>query len=436
MQEDGAAGASSRICQIEVEHDDDVIEAVVAPQALVAAGIGQAYRAVVAAVGGVVAPAVVGAQRAERQAGRRPAHAVGAVEHGDQSPAAFRRDAIAFALAGPDAGPAEGAGDDKAAGAEQAAAAVSGDGSHDQPGQGRGHRPTVLSGPAVAAAGPKKSLSAKALPGNPIPDASLRGRAVGVYTVSDADSKGISVDCRHWRGRSSQYEGLIMPVRKILVVDDDDMLRESLVEQLSLYEEFEIIPAATAAKGVQTARHEPIDLVIMDVGLPDMDGREAVKLLRKSGFKAPVIMLTGQDSESDTILGLEAGANDYVVKPFRFAVLLARIRAQLRQHDQSEDAVFSIGRYTFRPSAKMLIDERNQKVRLTEKETAILKFLYRAGEKVITRDVLLHEVWGYNSGVTTHTLETHIYRLRQKIERDPSKAELLVTEAGGYKLVP
>ncbi len=227
-----------------------------------------------------------------------------------------------------------------------------------------------------------------------------------------------------------------MPARRILVVDDDDVLRDGLVEQLSLYEEFEVLQDSTAAKGVARARAEPLDLVIMDVGLPDMDGREAVKLLRKSGFKAPVIMLTGQDSESDTILGLEAGANDYVTKPFRFAVLLARIRAQLRQHEQSEDAVFTIGHYTFRPSAKMLVDEKGAKIRLTEKETAILKFLYRAGEKVITRDVLLHEVWGYNSGVTTHTLETHIYRLRQKIERDPSKAELLVTEAGGYKLVP
>jgi DNA-binding response OmpR family regulator len=227
-----------------------------------------------------------------------------------------------------------------------------------------------------------------------------------------------------------------MPARRILVVDDDDVLRDSLVEQLSLYEEFDLAEDSTAARGVARARNEPLDLVIMDVGLPDMDGREAVKLLRKGGFKAPVIMLTGQDSESDTILGLEAGANDYVTKPFRFAVLLARIRAQLRQYEQSEDAVFTIGRYTFRPSAKILIDDKGQKVRLTEKETAILKFLYRAGEKVITRDVLLHEVWGYNSGVTTHTLETHIYRLRQKIERDPSKAELLVTEAGGYKLVP
>ncbi|HZP21173.1 MAG TPA: response regulator transcription factor [Bauldia sp.] len=227
-----------------------------------------------------------------------------------------------------------------------------------------------------------------------------------------------------------------MAARKILVVDDDDALRESLVEQLSLYEEFETDSEATAGKGIAKARQGHVDLVVMDVGLPDMDGREAVKILRKGGFRAPIILLTGQTSESDTILGLEAGANDYVTKPFRFAVLLARIRAQLRQHEQSEDAVFTIGRYTFRPSAKMLVDERGQKVRLTEKETAILKYLYRAGEKVIGRDVLLHEVWGYNSGVTTHTLETHIYRLRQKIEKDPSKAELLVTDVGGYKLVP
>ncbi len=227
-----------------------------------------------------------------------------------------------------------------------------------------------------------------------------------------------------------------MTARKILIVDDDDDLRSALTEQLSLYEEFDTLEAETATGGVQVARGEHVDLLLMDVGLPDMDGREAVKLLRKNGFKAPIIMLTGQDTDSDTILGLEAGANDYVSKPFKFAVLLARIRAHLRQHEQSEDATFSIGHYTFRPSAKILLDERGSKIRLTEKETSILKYLYRAGEKSITRDVLLHEVWGYNSGVTTHTLETHIYRLRQKIERDPSNAELLVTESGGYKLVP
>jgi DNA-binding response OmpR family regulator len=146
-------------------------------------------------------------------------------------------------------------------------------------------------------------------------------------------------------------------------------------------------------------------------------------------------MLTGHDSDSDAILGLESGANDYVTKPFKFAVLLARIRAQLRQHEQSEDAVFQLGPYTFKPAQKMLLDERERKIRLTEKETNILKYLYRAQAVVVARDVLLHEVWGYNAGVTTHTLETHIYRLRQKIEPDPSNARLLVTESGGYRLV-
>jgi DNA-binding response OmpR family regulator len=227
-----------------------------------------------------------------------------------------------------------------------------------------------------------------------------------------------------------------MTSRTILIVDDDADLREMLVEQLSLYEEFEVLEEATAAKGVQSARAGIVDLLIMDVGLPDMDGREAVKLLRKGRFKAPIIMLTGHDTDSDTILGLEAGANDYVTKPFRFAVLLARIRAQLRQHEQSEDATFTVGPYVFKPSQKLLTDAKGGKVRLTEKEASIIKYLYRADQKVVTRDVLLEEVWGYNSGVTTHTLETHVYRLRQKIERDPSNAEILVTESGGYKLVP
>ena len=224
--------------------------------------------------------------------------------------------------------------------------------------------------------------------------------------------------------------------RKILIVDDDDDLRESLKEQLSLYDEFELATAPTAGKGLEIAKGGHFDLLILDVNLPDMDGRELCKQLRKTGFKSPIIMLTGNVSDADMILGLDSGANDYVSKPFKIAVLLARIRAQLRQHEQSEDAVFTIGPFTFKPAAKQLVDEKGGKIRLTEKEASILKYLYRADEKVISRETLLHEVWGYNAGVTTHTLETHIYRLRQKIEKDPSNAELLVTEMGGYKLVP
>lgn len=224
--------------------------------------------------------------------------------------------------------------------------------------------------------------------------------------------------------------------KKILIIDDDDILRDTLREQFSLHDDFSATDAATATAGIKAVKADHADLVILDVNLPDMDGREACKIMRRNGFKGPVIMLTGQGSESDTILGLDSGANDYVTKPFRFGVLLARIRAHLRQHEQSEDAVFKVGPYTFKPSAKMLVREDNKKIKLTEKESAIIKFLYRAGEQIVSRDVLLHDVWGYNAGVTTHTLETHIYRLRQKIERDPGHAELLVTEGGGYKLVP
>lgn len=224
--------------------------------------------------------------------------------------------------------------------------------------------------------------------------------------------------------------------KKILIVDDDTTLRDALNEQFSLHDEFLIVEAANGAEGLEQAKTGHFDIILLDVGLPDSDGREICRTMRKHNVHAPVIMLTGADTDADTILGLEAGANDYVTKPFRFAVLLARIRAHLRSHEQSEDAIFKIGHYTFKPSAKMLVDEVEQKVRLTEKETSILKFLYRSGDSVVGRDILLHEVWGYNSGVTTHTLETHIYRLRQKIERDPSKAVLLVTEPGGYRLVP
>ena len=227
-----------------------------------------------------------------------------------------------------------------------------------------------------------------------------------------------------------------MGKRTILIIDDDEDLREALCEQLGLYDEFAGKAAATASEGMAAAKSDDVALAIVDVGLPDLDGREAVRLMRASGFKAPIIMLTGHTTDADTIVGLEAGANDYVTKPFRFAVLLARIRAHLRQFEQSEDATFTIGPYTFKPAAKILVEPDGRRVRLTEKETAILKFLYRAGERPITREVLLHEVWGYNSGVTTHTLETHIYRLRQKMEKNPSSAEILVTESGGYKLVP
>jgi DNA-binding response OmpR family regulator len=224
--------------------------------------------------------------------------------------------------------------------------------------------------------------------------------------------------------------------KNILIIDDDADLREALAEQLELHEEFKATEAATAAEGLRLGCEMKSDLILLDVDLPDMDGREACRKLREAGVRTPVIMLTGAATEADTVQGLEAGANDYVTKPFHVAVLLARIRAHLRSHEQSEDAVFHIGPYEFRPAAKVLIDPKNKKIRLTEKETNILKYLYRSGSKPVPREELLTEVWGYNAGVTTHTLETHVYRLRQKIEPNPGEAKLLVTEAGGYRLQP
>jgi len=226
-----------------------------------------------------------------------------------------------------------------------------------------------------------------------------------------------------------------MPPRKtILIIDDDDDLRELLREQLELGGDFAVETAPNAAAGEALALRTRPCLVLLDVDLPDGDGRTVCAQLRRAGLTVPVIMLTAASSEAETILGLESGATDYVTKPFKFNVLMARIRAHLRTHEQSEDVVFHVGPYEFRPDDRILHDAKGRKLRLTDKEANILKYLYRAGSKAVTRDELLSEVWGYNANVTTHTLETHIYRLRQKIEADPAHARILITEAGGYRL--
>ncbi|HEX2581497.1 MAG TPA: response regulator transcription factor [Dongiaceae bacterium] len=222
----------------------------------------------------------------------------------------------------------------------------------------------------------------------------------------------------------------------ILLVDDDVQLRQLLAEQLAAEGDFAIIEAGNGVQGLAMAQQNPVDAIILDVGLPDDDGRAVCRKMRDAKVQAPILLLTGIDGESDTIRGLESGANDYITKPFRFAILLARLRAHLRQHDQSDAAQLIIGPYVFRPGIKTLVDPaQNKRIRLTEKETAILKFLYRAGNRPTSREKLLGEVWGYQAGISTHTLETHIYRLRQKIERDPAEATILVTDHGGYRLV-
>lgn len=224
--------------------------------------------------------------------------------------------------------------------------------------------------------------------------------------------------------------------RTILLIEDDVDLREALARQFSLQEDFKVEQAGTASDGISKAESVRPDLIILDVELPDMDGRDACRLIRKHKIMAPILMLTGQTTDPDTILGLDAGANDYIAKPVRFPVLLARVRAHIRTHEQSDDASFHLGPYEFRPSAKVLIDEAQRKIRLTDKETDILRYLYKAGGKPVPREELMAEVWGHNSQATTHTLETHMYRLRQKIEPNPGLSRFLITEGGGYSLQP
>lgn len=222
----------------------------------------------------------------------------------------------------------------------------------------------------------------------------------------------------------------------VLLVDDDSNLRQLLAEQLNQEGEYRIIEADNAATGLQLAKEKKPDAIILDVGLPDDDGRILCRKMREANIHVPILLLTAVDSDIDTVRGLESGANDYITKPFKLNILLARLRAHLRQHDQSDNAQLNIGPYIFSPGRKMMISSmQNKKVFLTEKETAILKFLYRAGNVPVGREKLLGEVWGYNAEVSTHTLETHIYRLRQKIEQDPGQAQILVTDHGGYRLI-
>jgi len=227
--------------------------------------------------------------------------------------------------------------------------------------------------------------------------------------------------------------------RPILIVDDDATLRQVLAEQLQVDGEFTPHQAASVAEAEEKIAKTTIgyEAIILDLSLPDGDGRDLCQRLRQAGAKMPILILTESDVLADAVRGLDAGANDFISKPFRLGELLARLRAQLRSFENSDDAVFTIGPYQFKPATKqLLVQIDNRRIRLTEKEVAVLKFLYRAGSKPTSRSTLLHEVWGYNAAVSTHTLETHIYRLRQKIEPDPNRAQILLTEGGGYRLDP
>jgi DNA-binding response OmpR family regulator len=225
-------------------------------------------------------------------------------------------------------------------------------------------------------------------------------------------------------------------MRTILVVDGDSVMRETLREQLTRDDAFAVVEAASAREAELrlAAQRAPFAAVIMDATLPDGDGHVVCARLRANGLSMPVILMNGSDrsvTADDTIT---------IAKPFRLSELMTRLRTRLDNGAAigplgDPPAPIRIGPYEFSLEDKALRhDAANIRIRLTEKEAAILAFLHRMGERAVPRRELLTEVWGYNPAVTTHTLETHIYRLRRKIEADPAKACLLVTEAGGYRL--
>jgi DNA-binding response OmpR family regulator len=228
-------------------------------------------------------------------------------------------------------------------------------------------------------------------------------------------------------------------VHTVLIVEDDFLLSHVLEQYISKGGNFAVRAAGTLREAEATldGKDCPVAAMITDVNLPDGDGRDFCARLRRQGHNFPIIILSGANSPADIVRGLDAGANDYIVKPFGPDELMARLRAQMRVFESSDDATFAIGCYTFHPSTRHLQEMGSKRrVRLTHKEVAILKVLYRSDTRPVPREVLLREVWGYNAAVTTHTLETHIYRLRQKMELDPRKPVLLVTERLGYVLDP
>jgi DNA-binding response OmpR family regulator len=221
---------------------------------------------------------------------------------------------------------------------------------------------------------------------------------------------------------------------RLLIIDDDAYLRTTLRQQFAI-EGFDHVFEAAGMTGLDDVlKHADPDLILLDIQLPDGNGVDICRRLRRNGFAKPIVMLTANGAENDIVLGLEAGANDYITKPLRMQELLARIRAQLRQFKASDAARFEIGDLSFVPANKMLHKIGSDRMQaLTEKEATILKFLYRAFPDDVSKERILGEVWGFQNGVSTHTLETHIYRLRQKISRLSQRQLVLTTEAG-YRL--
>ena len=231
--------------------------------------------------------------------------------------------------------------------------------------------------------------------------------------------------------RTSQVSG---NSPRLLIVDADAYLRANLRQQF-FAEGFQDIFDVGSVTGLNaTLEDANPDLILLDLQMPDCNGVEICKRFRSNGFVKPIVMLTDKNAESDIIEGLKAGANDYVKKPIRMGDLLACINMQLRQFKVSDDVRFELAGLNFVPANKILYKIGCARIQaLTEKETKILQVLHSAFPESVTKGELLTEVWGMRDGLTTHTLETHIYRLRQKIGR-MTETPIVITTENGYRL--
>jgi DNA-binding response OmpR family regulator len=224
--------------------------------------------------------------------------------------------------------------------------------------------------------------------------------------------------------------------RRLLVAEHDAAVREALLDYFASRHEFTVVAAKTLGETDVAIRAADtrFDALIIAVGMPDGDGRDYCAALRRQRERA-IVVLTGPDGEADAVRGLDAGANDYLGTPIRLNELLARLRSHWRTRDEREETAFPVGPFVFRPAAKLLHDPINdRRIPLTGKEAEILKFLILSDGRPVARPILLREVWGYKEAASTHTVETHIHRLRRKLELNPRRPVLLVNASGGYRL--
>ena len=221
---------------------------------------------------------------------------------------------------------------------------------------------------------------------------------------------------------------------KILIVEDDDTVREALSAGLES-EGYEVILSDNGLDGLKQAKEEGPDLILLDLMLPEMDGLSVCRALRRNS-DVPIIMLTARGTEMDKIVGLETGADDYVVKPFSLGELLARIRSLLRRtrNDKQENQMQLTSGNVSLDLTSRRVSKDDAEVHLTQKEFNLLAELMRNKGAVLSRDLLLEKVWGYSYVGNTHTVDVHIRWLREKIELDPSKPVRIVTVRGvGYR---